>query len=94
MGLCVWNTEESFTLVHICAGSLSNQLLFPFILRAKTEGQAHQDIQGIEAQRCSLSLSLLHILSDIEQVSFVLRSVASTKTGSGSTFLMTRKHSV
>ena len=74
----------------ICFGShlrrLSDRFLFPFTLRAKTEGQAHQDIQGIEAPRCSLIL--LRILSDVEQVSFVfgrilLRSVASSKTGSG-----------
>lgn len=86
MRLCVWITEESFALVYICAHTLRDQFSFPFIFRAKTEGQAHQDIQGIEAPRCSLVL--LRILSDVEQVSFVLgrvllRSGASGKTGSG-----------
>lgn len=74
----------------ICLGShlrrLSDRFLSPFILRAKTEGQAHRDIQGIEAPRCSLIL--LRIVSDVEQLSFVLgrvllRSVNSSKTGSG-----------
>ena len=79
-------TQESFTLVHICVHTFRDQVLFPLIFRAKTEGQAHQDIQGIEAPRCSLIL--LRILSDVEQISFVLgrvlfRSVASCKTGSG-----------
>lgn len=96
--VCVWITEESFPLVHICADTSSDQFLFPFILRAKTEGQGPQDIQGIEAPRCSLSLSLLRILSDVEKVSFVLgrvmlRSVASSKTGSVRLSLRTGKHS-